>query len=53
MTIDEDAKSVLVEGAKKELAYLDQFGSPRTSYRKKSKNGRKSSSIVVFTTIIT
>lgn len=29
MTIDEDAKSVLVTGAKKELAYLDRFGSPR------------------------
>ncbi|KAH8119478.1 kinase-like domain-containing protein [Phellopilus nigrolimitatus] len=28
----EDAKSVLVAGAKKELAYLDQFGAPRAPY---------------------
>ncbi|KAK7695260.1 hypothetical protein QCA50_002450 [Cerrena zonata] len=27
-----DAKSVLVTGAKKELAYLDQFGAPRAPY---------------------
>ena len=33
MTIDEDAESVLVAGAKKELAYLDQFGSPRAPYQ--------------------
>jgi hypothetical protein len=29
-----DAKSVLVTGAKKELAYLDQFGSPRAPYQR-------------------
>ncbi|TFY73597.1 hypothetical protein EWM64_g10415 [Hericium alpestre] len=29
----EDAKSLLVTGAKKELAYLDQFGSPRVPYQ--------------------
>jgi hypothetical protein len=34
MTIDEDAKSVLVTGAKKELAYLDMFGSPRVPYER-------------------
>jgi hypothetical protein len=34
MTIDEDAKSVLVTGAKKELAYLDKFGSPRAPYKR-------------------
>lgn len=34
MTIDEDAKSVLVTGARKELAYLDRFGSPRTPYQR-------------------
>ena len=34
MTIDEDAKSVLVAGAKKELAYLDQFGAPRAPYQR-------------------
>lgn len=34
ITIDEDAKSVLVAGAKKELAYLDQFGSPRAPYQR-------------------
>ena len=33
MTIDEDAKSVLVTGAEKELAYLDQYGSPRVPYQ--------------------
>ena len=33
-TIDEDAKSVLVAGAKKELAYLDQFGAPRAPYQR-------------------
>jgi hypothetical protein len=32
MSIDEDVKSVLVTGAKKELAYLDKFGSPRAPY---------------------
>jgi hypothetical protein len=32
-TIDKDAKSVLVAGAKKELAYLDQFGTPRAPYQ--------------------
>ncbi|KAL5486270.1 hypothetical protein ACEPAI_7316 [Sanghuangporus weigelae] len=30
----EDAKSVLVAGAKKELAYLDQFGSLRAPYQR-------------------
>lgn len=30
----EDAKSVLVAGAKKELAYLDQFGAPRAPYQR-------------------
>jgi hypothetical protein len=34
ITIDEDAKSVLVAGAEKELAYLDQFGSPRAPYQR-------------------
>lgn len=34
MTIDEDAESVLIAGAKKELAYLDQFGSPRAHYQR-------------------
>ena len=34
MTIDKDAKSVLVAGAEKELAYLDQFGSPRAPYQR-------------------
>lgn len=34
MTIDEDAKSALVAGAKKELAYLDHFGSPRAPYQR-------------------
>ncbi|KAF9065848.1 kinase-like domain-containing protein [Rhodocollybia butyracea] len=29
----EDARSVLLTGAKKELAYLDQFGSPRMPYQ--------------------
>ena len=29
---DKDAKSVLVTGAEKELAYLDRFGSPRAPY---------------------
>ena len=33
MAIDKDAKSVLVTGAEKELAYLDQFGSPRAPYQ--------------------
>lgn len=33
MTIDEDAKSVMVTGAKKELAYLSRFGSPRVPFR--------------------
>lgn len=32
VTVDEDARSVLVTGAEKELAYLDQFGSPRAPY---------------------
>jgi hypothetical protein len=31
--MDEDAKSVLVAGAKKELAYLNQFGAPRVPYQ--------------------
>ncbi|KAJ7097742.1 kinase-like domain-containing protein [Mycena belliarum] len=30
----EDAKSVLVTGAKKELAYLDRFGAPRVPYQR-------------------
>ncbi|KAF8259802.1 kinase-like domain-containing protein [Lactarius quietus] len=30
----EDAKSVLVTGAKKELAYLDRFGSPRAPFQR-------------------
>ncbi|CAA7266012.1 unnamed protein product [Cyclocybe aegerita] len=30
----EDAKSVLVTGAKKELAYLDRFGAPRAPYQR-------------------
>ncbi|KAF8884261.1 kinase-like domain-containing protein [Gymnopilus junonius] len=30
----EDAKSVLVAGAKKELSYLDQFGAPRAPYQR-------------------
>lgn len=34
MTIDKDAKSVLVTGAEKELAYLDRFGSPRAPYER-------------------
>lgn len=34
MTIDEDAKSALVAGAKKELAYLDHFGSSRAPYQR-------------------
>lgn len=33
LSIDENAESVLVTGAKKELAYLDLFGSPRTPYK--------------------
>ena len=33
ITIDKDAKSVMVTGAEKELAYLDHFGSPRVPYR--------------------
>ena len=33
MTTDKDATSVLVTGAKKELAYLSRFGSPRTPYQ--------------------
>ncbi|KAG6829928.1 hypothetical protein H0H87_009786 [Tephrocybe sp. NHM501043] len=31
---DEDAKSVMVAGANKELAYLDHFGSPRLPYKR-------------------
>lgn len=34
ITIDEDAKSVLIAGAEKELAYLNQFGSPRAPYQR-------------------
>ena len=34
MAIDEDVVSMLVAGAKKELAYLDQFGSPRAPYQR-------------------
>ena len=34
MTVDEDAKSVLVTGARKELAYLNQFGLPRAPYQR-------------------
>ena len=34
MTIDKDAKSVMVTGAEKELAYLDRFGSPRAPYQR-------------------
>lgn len=30
----EDAKSVLITGAKKELKYLDQFGTPRAPYQR-------------------
>ncbi|KAG6847635.1 hypothetical protein H0H93_006893 [Arthromyces matolae] len=30
---DNDAKSVMVTGAQKELAYLDRFGSPRIPYK--------------------
>ena len=33
LSIDEDAESVLVTAAKKELAYLDKFGSPRAPYK--------------------
>ncbi len=33
ITKDKDAISVMVTGAKKELAYLDRFGSPRAPYR--------------------
>lgn len=34
ITIDKHAKSVLIAGAEKELAYLDQFGSPRAPYQR-------------------
>jgi hypothetical protein len=34
MTIGEDAKSVQVTGAKKELTYLNQFGPPRAPYQR-------------------
>lgn len=34
MITDEDAETVLVTAAKKELAYLEQFGSPRLPYER-------------------
>ncbi|KAF7306349.1 hypothetical protein MIND_00426100 [Mycena indigotica] len=34
----EDAESVLVAGAKKELAYLEQFGSPKQPYDRSRRN---------------
>jgi hypothetical protein len=33
MTLDKNAESVIVTRAKKELAYLDWFGSPRTPHQ--------------------
>ena len=33
MFVDKDAETVLVTGAKKELACLNQFGSPRTAFK--------------------
>lgn len=34
MDIDKNAESVLVSGAKKELAYLEHFGAPRSPYKR-------------------
>ena len=44
LSIDEDAPSVLVTGSNKEIAYLDQFGSPRApskAFRRDCYNNKK------------